>query len=670
MPVGADPRASRIGRSLAPALALALLLATAFGATSARAAGASSAGELLATGGNGWGQLGSTLDVGLQGGQQLATPTPTPVTLAGAGGSIAQLAAGAGFSLALTSTGQLYAFGENQYGQLGNSTGNGIEDANPVPALVQLPAGSGPVVQVAAGAEHSLVLTASGRLYAFGDNRYGQLGSSANAGIDAANPQPALVGLPAGSGPVVQIAAGAEHSLVLSASGRLYAFGSNDAGQLGVAAGSGTETANPAPAQASLPAASAQPVAIAAGMQHSLVLTSSGQLYAFGSNRYGQLGRQANAETTSANPVPLEVALPAGAGGAGEIAAGGSHSLVLSASGRLYAFGSNAAGQLGSATGAVSEAASPLPALVALPPAEAAPIAIGAGASDSLVLTASGELLAFGSNRFGQLGSVAGSGSSTPNPRPRALEAPPGTTIDTFATGSSATHTLALVADLVVLDNSLPAGQLGAAYSAGALAAGGARSYRWSASGLPAGLQIDPSNGQIAGTPSAAGTSQVVLHVRDGFGVSASSTALELTVAAPTTTPAPREFLHSTLTEAELRASLRQQLGIKGTTARIASLRKRRSFTCGFTALTAGRLAIDWYYVPPGAHLARAAPTLVASGALSFARAGTRTITLKLTLAGRRLLRRRARITLVAEGAFTPSGGHAVTARLSFVLKH
>ncbi len=60
----------------------------------------------------------------------------------------------------------------------------------------------------------------------------------------------------------------------------------------------------------------------------------------------------------------------------------------------------------------------------------------------------------------------------------------------------------------------------------------------------------------------------------------------------------------------------------------------------------------------------------MASGAQSFARAGTRTITLKLTLAGRRLLRRRTRIALVATGAFTPSGGHAVTARLSFVLKH
>jgi Regulator of chromosome condensation (RCC1) repeat/Putative Ig domain len=668
MPAGADLRARTIARSRAALmLALVLLLAAALSGASARAAGTSSAGEVLAFGGNGWGQLGSTLDIGLQGGQQLATPTPTPVALPGAGGSITQLAAGAGFSLALTSSGQLYAFGENQYGQLGSTRGNGSEAANPTPSLVQLPTGSGPAVQVAAGAEHSLVLTASGRLYAFGDNRYGQLGNATNAGIDAANPQPALVSLPPGSGPIAQIAAGAEHSLVLSASGRLYAFGANDAGQLGVATGSGTEAADPAPTQVVLPASSAQPVAVAAGMQHSLVLSASGQIYAFGSNRYGQLGRQANAETANANPAPLEVALPAAAGGASEIAAGGSHSLVLSASGLLYAFGSNTAGQLGSGAGAGSEAANPLPRLAGLPAGEAPPIAIAAGASDSLVLTTTGGLLAFGSNRFGALGSATGSGSSMPNDQPRAMEAPPGTTIDAVASGSSATHTLALVADLAVLDSSLPSGQL-AAYSAAALAEGGAGGYTWSASGLPAGLQIDSSDGQIAGTPSTAGTSQVVLHVRDGFGVSASSAALALSVAGPTT--APRAFISSTLTEAELRASLRQQLGIKGTTARIASLRKRRSFTSGFTALTAGRLAIDWYYVPAGAHLARAVPTLLASGAQSFAHAGTRTITLKLTLAGRRLLRKRARIALVAKGSFTPSGGHAVTARVSFVLKH
>jgi alpha-tubulin suppressor-like RCC1 family protein len=646
------------GRSLALAV-LVVALSLALSCAGAQAASASSAGELLAFGENGSGQLG------LEGAAQ--TSTPTPVALPGASGAIVQLAAGGDFSLALTASGQLYAFGENEYGQLGNARNNGSESANATPALIGLPGATGRIVQVAAGADHSLALTATGQLYAFGDNRYGQLGNATNDGADAANPIPALVSLPAGSGQTTQIAAGAAYSLALTDTGRLYAFGENEYGQLGDATNDGSEAANPSPAPVSVPGGG-RPIAIAAGAQHSLVLSAAGQVYAFGDNEDGQLGRIANAESASPNPSPSQVGLPAGAAPVSAIAAGGSHSLVLSADGSVYVFGSNDAGQLGDSADAGSESANALPARVDLPGASGAPVAVAAGARDSLVLSATGQLFAFGSNRFGQLGSASNSGTLAPNPSPRPVELPPATTIDTVAQGSSAEHTLALVSDLAVLNGTLPSGQIDSAYSASALAAGGSGGYTWSASGLPAGLSIDPASGQISGTPTSSGTSAVVLHVSDGFGVGASSAAIALSVAGLPSPP--RAFLSSTLTEAELRASLGGQLGIKDSSARIASLRKHRSFTYGFTALTAGLLTIDWYYVPPGAHLARrATPVLLAAGRLRFATAGTRKITLKLTPAGRRLLRKRKRISLTAKGSFAPVGGRAVSARVKFVLK-
>ncbi len=119
-----------------------------------------------------------------------------------------QVAAGGYQSLALTSSGQLYAFGGNSYGQLGSAANN---NPNPTPALVTLPGAGGPVTQVAAGYEHSLALTSTGQLYAFGANFYGQLGSEANKDP---NPTPAQVDLGAGT-TIDTMASGVEADITL-----------------------------------------------------------------------------------------------------------------------------------------------------------------------------------------------------------------------------------------------------------------------------------------------------------------------------------------------------------------------------------------------------------------------------------------------------------------------
>lgn len=74
-------------------------------------------------------------------------------------------------------SGSLVAFGENGSGQLGLGTNNGTASA--LRNLAALPGAIGPVTRIASGSRHSLVVTASGQLYAFGNNRSGQLGNSA-----------------------------------------------------------------------------------------------------------------------------------------------------------------------------------------------------------------------------------------------------------------------------------------------------------------------------------------------------------------------------------------------------------------------------------------------------------------------------------------------------------
>jgi alpha-tubulin suppressor-like RCC1 family protein len=636
-------------------LALALALVPASGASAA-------AGQLYGFGENSAGQLASTSGNG----SEAAGPTPALMTLPGASGPVVQTAAGAHFTLALSASDQLYAFGSNQYGQLGLAAGSGLPGPNPAPQPLTLPGAVGRVAQLAAGSTHSLALTSAGELYTFGENQFGQLGRAANSGTENANRVPERVSLPGASGPVVQIAAGYEQSLALTSTGQLYTFGGNRYGELGNASNAGTQTPNPTPTPVFLPGASGQIVQIAAGYEQSLALTSTGQLYTFGGNRYGELGRAANVETPAPNPTPAPVSLPAAAGPVSSIAAGAFHSLALTASGLIYAFGRNTDGQLGNATGTGSEKANATPLAVTLPGANAPAIGLAAGSAHSLAITASGELYSFGSNLYGQLGRAASSGTAGANPTPAPVALPAGTTIDTVARGATADFTVAQAADLAVLSSSLPFGQVGVPYTTYAAAAGGAGAYTWSASGLPPGLSIDPAGGQISGTPAAAGTSAVVLHAADAFGVGATSTTILLTIAAATPS---RAFLSTTLTEAQIRQSLRQQLGIKGRQVRIASLRKRKRYSYGFTALTAGTLTIAWYYVPPDARApSSTAPVLFAAGRVTFRTAGTRVIVLSLTSRGRKLLRHRRRIALLARGSFTPSAKRTITATKSLSL--
>jgi alpha-tubulin suppressor-like RCC1 family protein len=316
-----------------------------------------------------------------------------------------------------TSPGQLYAFGYNRFGQLGNATNNGTTAPNPTPTPVTLSGAVGPVTQVAAGVNHSLAVTAGGQLYAFGDNFYGELGSATNNKTLQPNPTPTPVTLPGAVGPVTHVAAGGGHSLALTASGQLYAFGFNYVGELGSATHNKTFEPNPTPTQVTLPGAVGPVTQIAAGTGHSLAVTTSGQLYAFGLNLWGQLGNPTNANTGEPNPTPTQVALPGAVGPVTQVAAGGAHSLALTASGQLYAFGDNFYGQLGNASNDKTQDPNPTPTRVTLPGAVGPVTQVAAGGGHSLALTASGQLYAFGYNRWGQLGNTANNKTQEPIPR-------------------------------------------------------------------------------------------------------------------------------------------------------------------------------------------------------------------------------------------------------------
>ena len=324
--------------------------------------------------------------------------------LAGAA-SAADLAAGWTHSVAVKD-GYVWTWGDNAYGQLGQPDAGRARRPRRIGGLSN-------VVAVAAS-WHTLALTADGQVYAWGRNTDGQLGNG-RFGLEEKEPIPARV---AGLADIVAVSAGWDHSLALTRSGQVYAWGSRSHGQLGDGS---RKTGQPA-AEPMLVPGLADIKAIAAGGQHSLALRKDGTPFAWGSNWNGQLGNgKLRAGTHSAVPQP--VLGPDGKGVLANvtgIAAGGLHSVAVTGEGQLYAWGYNGTGQIpcGSRGGfwddkGLRDVPLPTAALVVegkkAKPAQGK--AVAAGYESTCALTSEGKVFTAGWSMYGELGSGSSGGN-------------------------------------------------------------------------------------------------------------------------------------------------------------------------------------------------------------------------------------------------------------------
>ncbi|KAG3249122.1 hypothetical protein PI124_g6219 [Phytophthora idaei] len=197
------------------------------------------------------------------------------------------VACGSNHVLALTDSGRIVAWGWNSSGQVAAAA---VEKVVCIPTVVEFPIEALQIVEVAAGGMHSLAVESSGRVWAWGCNVYGQLG------IGSETEQlhtPRLVALPADVS-VQHIAAGWAHSALISMSGEVFTFGWGLYNQLGH--GSTQDELQPVVVDA-LRGLDSDIVQVACGNWHTAALTTSGDLYTWGWGKDSQLGLEASVAT-------------------------------------------------------------------------------------------------------------------------------------------------------------------------------------------------------------------------------------------------------------------------------------------------------------------------------------------------------------------------------------
>lgn len=279
--------------------------------------------------------------------------------------------------------GQVWGFGSNIFGQIGNTAHAAAAESASLVAVDS-------VTRVAAGSSHSVALRRDGRVWTWGDNSWGQLGD----GTLEPRVEPVLV---PGLERVTALGAGYVHTLALDADGAVWAWGNGLYGQLGVA-GVGEALA---PVRVPLPR---RAVAVAAGWFFSLALDDRGRVWAWGRNRRGQLGTG----TFEDHHVPVEVP---GLERIEQVAAGHLHALARSAD-AVFAWGANDYGQI---SGPIAGQARSIPnprRVEGIP----LPASVAVAGDVSLSLDADGTVWAWGDNLYGQLGNGSFVAHAAPGP--------------------------------------------------------------------------------------------------------------------------------------------------------------------------------------------------------------------------------------------------------------
>lgn len=233
------------------------------------------------------------------------------------------ISAGYQSTLAIKSDGTLWAWGDNDFGQLG--TGNFVARNSPTQVGTDTN-----WKEVSCGENHAVAIKTDGTLWAWGDNFFGQLGEG---GIVSMSNTPIQIG---SDSDWKTISAGSYHALALKNNGTVWGWGWNFAAQVG----DGTTIDVLFPTQIAVGSTFS---AIGTGAYFSHAIKTDGTLWGWGDNSFGQMGDG----TTNFYLLPTQIGTDTNWK---SIDGGDSFALAIKNNGTLWSWGANFEGNLGDGT--------------------------------------------------------------------------------------------------------------------------------------------------------------------------------------------------------------------------------------------------------------------------------------------------------------------------------
>ena len=269
------------------------------------------------------------------------TPTQAGLTAVPPLTSVTKLGGRPYFTLAVKADGTIWAWGMNRYGQMGNGTVNPLTGPQvTVPVMVSNSGPGGPINnprQVTCGYQFGAALTTNGTVWTWGSGSHGELGNGTTGSSYTPAQVPGLTNITA-------ISAGWFHILALRADGTVWDWGNNSNGELG----DGTAVNRPNPVQV---LNVSNIVSVSGGDSHSTALKADGTVWKWGLNDLGELGQ--GTTNAVANPFPAPILTDKfGAAFTNIVMASARdyHNIAVKADGSVWMWGANDQGQCGNGT--------------------------------------------------------------------------------------------------------------------------------------------------------------------------------------------------------------------------------------------------------------------------------------------------------------------------------